>query len=300
MWIVKINNRSVEKRFVSRLRLIKTVLGLARIVRGKPITRLINWLCYFGSESDRLQIVSPYGKDMLIHLDVQSWVERKIMCKGYYEPWVSDFIKRSLKPGQVAIDIGANIGCHTLVMANCVGENGRVLAFEPNPKMLVRLDSNIRLNGFTQVETFAMALGEQTGRGSIFIPPESDHNQGVASMHRSNLGGRGEEVLTEVQSLDDVVGLQKLHRIDLIKMDVEGHEWQVLLGAKQTLKRFKPILLFEFSKQQWHGAGFSAEQVEDLLSELGYKLYVLREQFTMSIRHGVPEHADLLALPCSA
>ncbi len=295
---MKIHPRSQEKRFVRRLRLIQMVLGLARFVRGKPVTRLINWLCYFSSDqSDRLQIVAPYHGQLLIHLDVQSWVERKILCKGYYEPWVSGFLARTLKPGHIALDIGANIGCHTLVMASSVGEKGRVLAFEPNPKMLTRLRANVRLNGFEQVDLFATALGNQSGSGSIFIPADTEHNQGVASMHRCNLASGSQEVSIAVQSLDDVVREKRLQRVDLIKMDVEGHEWEVLLGAKQTLERFRPILVFEFSHRQWRNAGFSPEQVEELLSEFGYQLYVMREQFIMSIDHGVPEHADLLALP---
>ncbi len=295
---MKINTRSEEKRFVRRLRLIRMILGLSRFVRGKPITRLIDWLCYFGSGKENpLQIVAPYHGQLLMHLDVQSWVERKILCKGYYEPWVSDFIARSLKPGQVAIDIGANIGCHTLVMASAVGQGGMVLAFEPNPRILLRLQANLRLNRFDHVKALSTALGDKPGNASIFIPSELDHNQGVASMHKANLGGACQEIPIEVRLLDDVVRELNLQRVDLIKMDVEGHEWQVLLGAKQTLLRFKPVLLFEFSNRQWNNGGFAPEQVEEWLTNLGYELYVLRQQFTMSLRHGIPEHGDMLALP---
>ncbi len=295
---MKVNQRQEEKRFVRRLRLIRMVFRLARLVRGKPITRLIDWLCYFSKDkADRLQIVAPYHGDLLMHLDVQSWVERKILCKGYYEAWVANFLSRSLKPGHVALDIGANIGCHTLVMASAVGNQGRVLAFEPNPRILARLRSNVRLNRFDHVELLPVALSDNQGRSSIFIPAELDHNQGLASMHRANLGGGCEEVSVDVELLDDVVSGKKLERVDLIKMDVEGHEWHVLLGAKKTLERFKPVLVFEFSQRQWKNAGFSPEQVEEFLTDLGYDLFVMREDYIMSIRHGVAEHGDLLALP---
>jgi FkbM family methyltransferase len=295
---MKVHQRHEEKRFVRRLRLIRMVFRLTRLVRGKPITKLIDWLCYFAADkTDRLQIVAPYHRNLLMHLDVQSWVERKILCTGYYEGWVSDFLSRSLKPGHVALDIGANIGCHTLVMANAVGNQGRVIAFEPNPRILTRLRSNVQLNRFEHVELLPVALSDNQARSSIYIPAELDHNQGLASMHRANLGGVCEEVFVDVERLDDVVRERKLERIDLIKMDVEGHEWRVLLGARKTLERFNPVLVFEFSQRQWKNAGFRPEQVEEFLADLGYDLFVIRKEYTMSIRYGVAEHGDLLALP---
>jgi FkbM family methyltransferase len=295
---MKINQRQEENRFIRRLRLIRMVFGLASFVRGKPITRLIDWLCYFAADkTNRLQVVAPYHGNLLMHLDVQSWVERKILCTGYYESWVADFLSRALKPGHVALDIGANVGCHTLVMASAVGNQGRVIAFEPNPRILTRLRSNVLLNRFEHVELLTVALSDNQGRSSIFIPPELDHNQGLASMHRANLGEACEEVSVEVELLDDVVREKNLTRVDLIKMDVEGHEWRVLQGARKTLERFKPVLVFEFSQRQWNNAGFSPEQVEEFLSDLGYDLFVMRKEYTMRIHHGVAAHGDLLALP---
>lgn len=295
---MKINLRSEEKRFVARLLLIRLVLGLARFVRGKPVTWLIERTCYFGAgKKDRLQIIASYHGHLLMHLDIQSWVERKILCKGYYEPWVSNFIARCLKPGHVALDVGANIGCHTLVMADAVGETGCVLAFEPNPRILQRLHANLQVNRFDRVEVFPLALGDESGEASIFAPAETEPNQGLASMHRSNLGSGCDSVTVRVRMLDDIVRERKLERVDLIKLDVEGHELQVLKGASKTLEQFKPVLVFEFSDRQWRNGGFVPEQVEEWLYALGYELYVLRREFIMSLRHGVPEHGDLLALP---
>ena len=295
---LKIHSRTEEKKFVKRLRLARWVLALARLVRGKPVSRLISRFCYFGPDpDDRLQVVAPYHHDLLMHLDVHSWVERKILCTGYFERWVDDFLTRCLKPGYVALDVGANIGCHTLVMASAVGQSGRVLAFEPNPRVFARLQANIRLNRFANVDAFPVALSHQKEQQTLFIPGAANCNQGLASMHRANLDAGCEEVPVVTLTVDEVVQQQKLQRVDLLKVDVEGHEWQVFLGARETLARFRPVLVFEFSERQWRNGGFTPADVEAFMAEQGYELFVMRRGSTTSIRYGVAEECDLLALP---
>lgn len=293
-----IHDRSAEKKFINRLRIIRFALKFARLVGGRPAAHLLNRTCYFGGGTkNRLEVIAPYQKSMLMHLDIHSYVERRILCTGHFEPWITDIITRSLKPGNVAIDVGANSGCHTLMMANAVGMSGKVLAFEPNPRMFSRLKANLRLNRFDHVEAFPVALSREQGRLNLFIPAEADFNQGRGSIHRDNLDAGCEEVSVDVKTLDSMVEEQKLQRIDLIKVDVEGHELPVFLGARQALKKFKPILIFEFIEKQWRSGGFAPADMEGLLVELGYELYVMRKEMTMSIKYGAGDTCDILALP---
>jgi len=295
---MKLLDRVEEKKLVKQLRIARLALRLARLVRAKWVTSLIERFCYFSADrTERLQVVSSYHQHLLMHLDVHSWVERKILCTGYFERWVDEFLSRSLKPGHVALDVGANSGCHTLVMASAVGQTGRVLAFEPNPRMFDRLQANVKLNRFDHVATFPMAVSDAPGQLKLFIPALADYNQGLGSVHRANLEDICDEVAVETATLDEIVQANQLLRLDLIKIDVEGHELQVFKGAQQTLKKFKPILVFEFSERQWRNAGVTPQAVEDFLTDLGYELFVMRRGVTTSIRHGVAQECDLLAVP---
>jgi FkbM family methyltransferase len=202
-----------------------------------------------------------------------------------------------LKPGYVAIDVGANSGCHTLVMANAVGSKGKVVAFEPNPRMFDRLQANVQLNRFDNVDLCPVALSDQNGIVTLHIPKVGDYNQGLGSIHSANLENASDQIDVPKISLDDWVNQHCPSRIDLIKIDVEGHEMLVFKGAYQTLKNFKPILIFEFSERQWRNAGVATEEVEKLLDDLQYDLYVMRRTITTSIRSGISEEGDILALP---
>jgi len=293
---MKILTKVEEKNLVWRFRFAMWSLALARVGRSKLITRLIERFCYF-EEGQRLQIIAPYHVNLLMHLDIHSWVERKILSAGYFERWVDIFLDRVLKPGYVAIDVGANSGCHTLVMASAVGGNGKVVAFEPNPRMFNRLKANVKLNRLENVDLCPVALSDQSGIVTLHIPKDGDYNQGLGSIHSANLEEASDQVNVPKISLDDWVDQHYLSRIDLIKIDVEGHEMQVFKGAYQTLKKFKPILIFEFSERQWRNAGVTAEQVEKLLGDLEYDLYVMRRNVTTSIRSGIREEGDVLALP---
>ena len=293
---MKILTKVEEKNLVWRFRFAMWSLALARVGRSKLITRLIERFCYF-EEGQRLQIIAPYHVNLLMHLDIHSWVERKILSAGYFERWVDIFLDRALKPGYVAIDVGANSGCHTLVMASAVGGSGKVVAFEPNPRMFNRLQANVKLNRLENVDLCPVALSDQSGIVTLHIPKDGDYNQGLGSIHSANLEEASDQINVPKISLDDWVDEHYLSRIDLIKIDVEGHEMQVFKGAYQTLKKFKPILIFEFSERQWRNAGVTAEQVEKLLGDLEYDLYVMRRNVTTSIRSGIREEGDVLALP---
>jgi FkbM family methyltransferase len=293
---MKILTRKEEKNLILLFSLARWTLAIAKIVRSKLITRLIENFCYFG-EKGRLQIISTYHSNLLMHLDIHSWVERKILTTGYYEKYIDDFLVRALKPGHVAIDVGANTGCHTLVMASSVGMHGKVIAFEPNPRMFERLKANIQLNRFCHVELYPIALSERTGHVTLHIPKIGDFNQGLGTIHSANLDNHCDHIDASIVRLDEWVEQNAITRIDLIKIDVEGHEMQVFKGAYNTLLKFKPTLIFEFSVRQWSNAGVTPIEVEKFLNDLDYELFVMRKNTITSIKSGIKEQGDILALP---
>lgn len=162
-------------------------------------------------------------------------ITRALELYGEFAESENKVMTQILKPGQVAIDIGANIGTVTLPLARHVGERGRVLAFEPQRIVFQYLCANVALNGLTNVETIWAALGAAVGATRIQSPaPGESVNFGAA-----RTGEEGARV--PMLRLDDL----QLARCDLIKVDVEGMEYEVLSGAAQTVARLRPAVYFE-------------------------------------------------------
>ncbi len=145
-----------------------------------------------------------------------------------------------LRPGDVALDVGANIGTCTLAMARAVGAKGRVHAFEPQALVFQTLCANLAMNGLTQVRAWPWAVGETPGTARIPVPAiDTDSNLGAV---RVQTEGRTEPVpLVRLDGLG-------IERAALLKIDVEGMELAVLRGAAALLRRFRPAVYFEAKK----------------------------------------------------
>lgn len=143
----------------------------------------------------------------------------------------------------VCIDVGANIGLSTLAFAG-TAPNGRVLAFEASPRAFKFLEQNVRDNGFANVECIQCALSNREGTLRFYEDPEflaGSRIQDVASdPHRPSL-----EVAS--RTLDSELSKRDLQRLDILKVDVEGYEQEVLEGAVETIKRFRPLCVIEFN-----------------------------------------------------
>src|SRR6266850_7755222 len=105
-----------EKKLERRLSRIKWITKLSKHVARHKISRFCNRSFYLGNDAQSsLKLIAPYHRGLLLHIDTNSWMERWILNQDYYEREFVQFTERCLKPGMVAFDVGANIGCHTLV-----------------------------------------------------------------------------------------------------------------------------------------------------------------------------------------
>lgn len=163
---------------------------------------------------------------------------------GRWEPHVERCIRRLLRPGDTAIDVGANLGYFTASMAQRVGEEGQVFSFEPVPPTFDRLRLSVSLNDFGQVTALPVALGDSDGTAEIAFDPRF---AGSASLHGSRTA-RSESHLVPVRRLDDLVAAGEVGRPRLLKIDVEGHELAVIRGALRTISEAQPFIVFEFSE----------------------------------------------------
>lgn len=214
---------------------------------------------------------------------------------GSYERQIRAVMRRVLRPGSVALDVGANVGWHTLLMSRLVGSEGRVLAVEANPSVRSMLEKHLSLNnaGNVRVIPFALAAKAQT---LDFVGPEFD-NPGAGDGHvaSSEETSSGRTIKVEAVTADALVREQDLDRLDFVKIDVEGFEWPVLQGAREFLARFRPVVVFEFdANYAGRGEGSPAELAE-YFNGLNYELSVIGGG---GLRDGDwPQCANVLARP---
>lgn len=193
------------------------------------------------------------------------YIGRSLDLYGEFSEAEVALFRALVKPGQTVLDVGANIGVHTLPLARLVGPSGKVLAFEPQRLVFYMLCGNVAQNNLDHVHCFHAAVGETPGQISV---PELD---GAAEQ---NFGG------LELSPTATPPGITKvpLLRIDdlrlavchLLKIDVEGMERQVLLGARETIERFRPLLYLEDDRADRSAA------LRECLASFGYELYVHR------------------------
>lgn len=182
-------------------------------------------------------------RDIQYHLDIADTVDHFI----YFDFWDKAFerIKSYVTPNSIVIDVGANMGRFALVFAS-IAKHGRVVCFEPNASSFNKLKRNVDLNDFKHVEIVNKALGDAPAKLSLFTV--NSHNAG---MNRIGIPD-GHNVSSEtvsVSKLDDEIDKLGLKQVDLIKIDVEGFEFKVLLGGKKTIEKFKPILFIELVEE---------------------------------------------------
>jgi FkbM family methyltransferase len=183
---------------------------------------------------------------------------------GTFEPHVRSAIAATLRPGGTAVDVGANVGLHTLTMASAVGPEGSVLAIEPNPVAVARLRANLALNDL-DARVLVHAVSDRVGEMPLFVPDGVNNNLGQARLGpRDGLTAGGSVAVTTL----DLVA-ERLDALDLLKIDVEGFEVAVLRGARRTLERFRPVVLLEYEPELWLDAGHRWDDLVDLLADVG-------------------------------
>jgi FkbM family methyltransferase len=222
-----------------------------------------------------IRSVVDYDDGLLINVDTASFLEWYIYFYGAFRPEISKLINRMLRPGHVAIDIGANIGMHTVIMANRVGPTGKVFCFEPDPHPFGRLKRNLALNGLDFVQAHQAALSAKSETRKFFLHDETIGNYANASFYSDNIGKDTAAIDVEVLSLDDFVARQSLTRVDVIKLLAQGEEWNVLQGGRDTIARLRPKIFFLYEPSYWHRQNLRLMDAVGFFKQYGYTVYAV-------------------------
>lgn len=204
-----------------------------------------------------------------------------------------DALFKMCNEDNVVFDVGTNIGSVLMNIAKKVGINGRVYGFEPDPANYKKCMTNMRLNNFKNISVLNSGLGEK--KSNVFLKVDVDDNRGMNRVEKNKSENSVQITLT---TMDDFVIENNIKKLDLIKIDVEGYEYNVLKGAQKTITSLRPKMFIEINDDLLRLQEASAKSVIFLLNELNYKAINSRTSKTISVEDDFEKcHFDAICIP---
>ena len=253
--------------------------------RGK--WRVVSLLRHLTPTLQKAQIVVERG-GLTWSVDPTDYAHSQIFWHGMRDKWEIYHLRRLLRPGAVILDVGANVGYYSLVLAHFLQQDCTIYAFEPNPHTYECLTRNIALNGMGDViHARHLGLSDCAGEAAFSEPVG---NSGATTL----VEGHG----VAVSTLDSFVRANGIARVDLIKIDVEGMERPVLEGGRRLLESTPtPMVLIEVNPPTLRRAGTSPEDLIDDIRGLGFAIYEIHREVLRPLRRA-PTGNDYINVLC--
>jgi FkbM family methyltransferase len=191
-------------------------------------------------------------------LDLSETIDVSVLL-GEYERDVTSALRQHCRPGMTVLDIGANMGAHTLPIARIVGESGAVYAFEPTDLAYAKLTANLALNRLPQAHSIKVALSDVAAPRQVVT---------WRSSWRTDRHYRKVQSLVDFARLDDVCNQRGITSVDVVKIDTDGNEFGALAGGNRTLERSRPIIIMEAI---WPHFVHDERNPFELLKRAGYR-----------------------------
>jgi len=211
-----------------------------------------------------------------IKLHIDDWIQQNIYFLGEYEGAELKLLNQHLASNSTFIDIGANFGLYTLSASKKITNSGKIICFEPYPENYQALMNNISINNLSKITAENKAVGDSQGKLKLYYQPNENNLGMVSASYIEN------SVVHEVEviSIDEYLKTQPLNKIDLIKIDVEGFEYQVLSGMKKALSTYSPKILIEIFDVD--DSNIDGQKAHNFLTQLGYKKHFIDDNGKLS------------------
>jgi FkbM family methyltransferase len=228
------------------------------------------------SDPQGIILISVQGNKMYVDTRDKAIVPQ-LVRDGIWEEYETKLFHQIIKPGNVVVDCGANIGYFTLIAAKLAGDKGKVYSFEPEPGNFELLKKNIKVNSFSNVTPVQKALSDKKGELTLFL---NNLNLGAHSIIDSDDPKRkGGSVDVKTITLDGFFEYDiKSSRVDFIKMDAEGAEGLVISGAQRILRENDLKILMEFWPSGLRKLGTDPLKMLNDLEGFGYKIKLLDDE----------------------
>lgn len=251
---------------------------------------------------DKVVEVGDFDGDLKFRCYMNEHIGSQMYWRGAYSGPQLDVLRDILRDEMVFIDIGANQGEFSLFAAKRL-PNGQIFAFEPSADMATRLQRNIEANGFSNIHVVPLALSSESGQKTLYVSRQPFYDgsvhEGLGTLYASE---SRDQVVQQVSvtTLDDYIRENRVHRVDVIKIDIEGGEFDALKGAEGTIREHQPVILMEANKSNLVAAQHS---LEELLAYLGqwYEFEIITNRGSKPVANidSLGEHQDLLLRPKS-
>ncbi|MEH2411346.1 FkbM family methyltransferase [Nostoc sp.] len=221
-------------------------------------------------------VILPWKAQIKVHPD--DTIGRAIYMTGVYDLIVTEMLWRLIEQGEIAIDVGANIGYMTSIMAAKVTQTGKVYCYEPHPEIYQELLENItswqESMGWHNIIPREIAISDKSGSNVLTIPDGFDKNRGLSKIETNNNVLTINEssliqksYLVSVSTLDKILDLNQSFQIGVLKIDIEGHEFEALNGAKQMIsqQKIRDIIFEEHNS--------NPSLVTNFLQKYGYTIF---------------------------
>lgn len=252
------------------------IQGMRRV---SPLTNpFFDTMLVWSQKHRELRFLLPPGKQFVydqyldnlkVNIDTTYPIEVE-MATGRYDLKTSAIIQKFVSADDTVLDIGANVGALTLLMAT-VAHQGHVIAIEPGPNTFARLQANLDLNPILSKKVNIYQLGIADKPGVLYWQEDANVPGNAGLFSHDGLA-------VKVKSLDQFVNQLSLNRLDFLKIDVEGMEYEVITGGLEVLSTFRPIIYYETLESFRINRGFDIyNQIFDILKQLNYRQFAIAQ-----------------------
>lgn len=231
------------------------------------IKKAINFDFNYYLKYEKFQKTKIFGNTM--YLTKPSLVSREIVRFGVHEKGITDYVFSTIKKGDFVVDLGANIGYYTLIFAKLVGQEGQVVSFEPEISNFKILQKNIRKNHYNNTKIENSAVSNKNEKTKLYL---SKMGTGTHRLFEAPIIDNGVTQIVNVTTLDDYLKNNgMMQNISLIKMDIEGSEFNALQGMETILKTSKELkIIMEYAPFALKEAQTDPKELIDYLDSFGF------------------------------
>jgi FkbM family methyltransferase len=248
------------------------------------------------ARKSEMQIVFV-DKTIAMNVDISKAMGSAFYWMGFHELNESRFLNRFLRKDMTLVDIGANQGEFSLFAAKRLS-HGSVYAFEPMNIFYQQLEENIKLNNFSNIQTFHFGLSDRPAEVPIYLGESggAGEHEGLGTIFQTQQRSRLVQNI-RLEVFDEIAKQIPLNKIDFFKIDVEGAELMVLKGALNTLKKTRPVVMIEMNEDTYRSAGYSGEDIKQFFRDLNYSMNRIKKGGHLEQIKETPPFSNVIFTP---